>query len=890
MQCIAAAESSRLNPYGLHEDEWKLLRDHISHAQVTTYLNIRNGILRLWTSNPQVMVTREEAIGCAKDSRWFDVANVCYEWLARNGYINFGCVHFKASRPSPNLNPAPKDKKKRKTIVVIGAGMSGLGCARQLEGLFKQNIKRFREMGEDLPEVIVLEGRDRVGGRVYSRDFKSKPTSPLPVFEGKRVTAEIGGMIITGFERGNPLNILVRGQLGLPHHKLRSDTTLYDSTGEAVDPTRDKMVETLYNDCLARVSEYKFKQQPSKLIEGKKDLIDEGKDSAAEGGKTIAYVEDTIAQQQHHALPVSQQNMAPQVELHPVSTDRLTGRVHVEPGSAGTMTAAYKAELSGWELKPGVSKVDDVDLDPAAAKKDATLGSVMDDVFTQFKNIVDLGSQDFRMLNWHVANLEYSNAINYNQLSLQGWDIDAGYEWDGKHSMIIGGYQQVPLGLSLSPTPLDVRKKSPVTRIRYSPDLDYPSGATVECEDGSTIDADYVVNTIPLGVLKHGSVQFDPPLPSRKMSAIERLGYGVLNKVILVYKEAFWDESRDIFGVLRYPPVMPDRHSLNQQDYSKNRGRFFQWFNVSNTSGVPCLLALMAGDAGFDTEGASNDDLVSEATRVLRSVFGPKVPEPEETFVTRWASDKFARGSYSSTGPQMDAHDYDIMKEPVGNLFFAGEHTIGTYPATVHGAYLSGLRAASEIINSILGPIDVPSPLILPRDMALRKRKVGEISGPTAAERYEEQMWNYIVSQIGPCPVKPVKAHYSAWSFFVTDKTYSEEARRRCNEGRRPGKAASSKDVRDLMAKMWKKEMTEELRVPFEAKSTELKVAHTAALAVYNVEIKEWSTKRDAIVTKYKADHPFVPDPEDVVGGATRRSVTAVRSYQEPDSDVEMEE
>ena len=38
--------------------------------------------------------------------------------------------------------------------------------------------------------------------------------------------------------------------------------------------------------------------------------------------------------------------------------------------------------------------------------------------------------------------------------------------------------------------------------------------------------------------------------------------------------------------------------------------------------------------------------------------------------------------------------DYEHMARSVGNLYFAGEHTIGTHPATVHGAYLSGLRAA----------------------------------------------------------------------------------------------------------------------------------------------------------------------------------------------------
>src|SRR5690606_26089382 len=56
-QCKQAAISSRLQPDTLHPHEYQLLKKHLSSIHVTTYLNIRNGILRLWHRNPLVSVT-----------------------------------------------------------------------------------------------------------------------------------------------------------------------------------------------------------------------------------------------------------------------------------------------------------------------------------------------------------------------------------------------------------------------------------------------------------------------------------------------------------------------------------------------------------------------------------------------------------------------------------------------------------------------------------------------------------------------------------------------------------------------------------------------------------------------------------------------------------------
>lgn len=70
---------------------------------------------------------------------------------------------------------------------------------------------------------------------------------------------------------------------------------------------------------------------------------------------------------------------------------------------------------------------------------------------------------------------------------------------------------------------------------------------------------------------------------------------------------------------------------------------------------------------------------------------------PTEVIVTRWASEPTTLGSYSFMATNSSSQDYDTMAQPVANkLFFAGEATNQQYPGTVHGALLSGERAAEE--------------------------------------------------------------------------------------------------------------------------------------------------------------------------------------------------
>jgi hypothetical protein len=525
-QCTLAAESSRLNPFALHPEEYKLLRRHVTHAQVTIYLNIRNAILRLWTKNPLVYVSMEEAAGCARDKRYFGLAKMAHTWLMRNGYINYGCVEVPNS-----VGPIPYAKAKksaRRTVVVIGAGMSGLGCARHLEGLFAQLGDLWVDQGERPPKVVVLEARPRIGGRVYSHPFRDQTGSTLP--PGHRCTAEMGAQIVTGFEHGNPLNAIIRGQLGIPYHGLRDNTILYDYDGTVVEKSQDVLVEKLYNDVLERASIYRNKPAVFRTVEGDRNMMLFGREPADNGEQTVADLEESET-----PLPANATTTASTTEEKPsIGVEKLAGRAYqLSAGFNPNVAATQAVRNMGWGLKHDAPIVHSLGMESVAkASTYPTLGHTMDEGIKQYQSILDLKPQDMRLLNWHHANLEYANAVSVNQLSLSGWDQDIGNEFEGEHTEVIGGYQQVPRGLWQCPTKLDVRFKHVIRSIHYNTEeRDIGKAAKVVCTNGEVLDADEVVLTTPLGVLKSGSVTFQPALPEWKQNVIERMGFGLLNKV-----------------------------------------------------------------------------------------------------------------------------------------------------------------------------------------------------------------------------------------------------------------------------------------------------------------------------------------------------------------------
>lgn len=283
----------------------------------------------------------------------------------------------------------------------------------------------------------------------------------------------------------------------------------------------------------------------------------------------------------------------------------------------------------------------------------------------------DLDVQQKQLLDWWIDfEIAVETGMDLDALSLWYWDEDE--EFKGDDCVFSEGYDRLIQELAKN---LDIKLQQKVFEVEYN-----NQSVTVHTNRGR-FQADAAVITLPLGVLKCGEVQFWPKLLDRKSQAIARIEMSVLNKLVLKFPEIFWAKDYDAIGYI----------NPQETDFSE----FFNWARYTES---PVLIAFAGGSFARSLEQLSEEEITTRVMRVLRQIYGDRIPNPEAMVMTRWNNDPFSFGSYSQIPVGAKMSDRDILAEPVGDrLFFAGEATSRHYPATVHGAFLSGIREAKRI-------------------------------------------------------------------------------------------------------------------------------------------------------------------------------------------------
>ncbi|XP_051125391.1 polyamine oxidase 2-like isoform X3 [Andrographis paniculata] len=360
------------------------------------------------------------------------------------------------------------------SVIVIGAGFSGIAAARALHDASFQ--------------VVVLESRDRIGGRVHT-DY----SFGFPV--------DLGASWLHGVCKENPLSSVI-GRLGLPLYRTSEENSvLYDHDLESFS--------------LFDVNGNQISQ----------DLV-------SKVGETF----ESILKETEAIRLESSEDMSIQQAISIV-----------------------------FERRP------DLRLEGLAQK----------------------------VLQWYLCRMEGWFAADADTISLKGWDQEV--LLPGGHGLMVRGYLPVINTLAKG---LDIRLNHRVTKI-----VRHYNGVKVTVEDGSAFEADAAIITTPLGVLKSNSIKFEPRLPEWKEEAINDLGVGIENKIILHFEKVFWPNV-EFLGVVA--------ETTYECSY---------FLNLHKATGHSVLVYMPAGQLAREIEKMSDEDASNFAFKQLKRIL-PNASEP----------------------------------------------------------------------------------------------------------------------------------------------------------------------------------------------------------------------------------------------------------------------
>lgn len=343
----------------------------------------------------------------------------------------------------------------------------------------------------------------------------------------------------------------------------------------------------------------------------------------------------------------------------------------------------------------------------AAAKKSAADLSI----WAAMQGLSNGGGRDNPLMQYHIANaLEFDAGASEDVLSAKYFGNDE--KFSGQETLLLKGYGQIPDALiqgSVSLSAACANNMAPnvkavdatsqknivvlldkqVTSVTFNADTDK---VAVRTNTGESIEADHVVLAVPLGVLKAGTITFSPTLPAPTQTAISRIGFGNVMKIGISFDTQFWSKDVHYFGV-----------ALAKAGIA-NAEKFTYFLNAGAAAGRPILFTFVFGSSAMEVEKWTDDQVWTGVRANLVAIFGEsQVGKAKKLGMWRssWGSDPLFRGAYSYAALGSKPQDWTELHRSTmdGRLHFAGEHTSKEYRGTVHGAFLTGQRAACEIFD-----------------------------------------------------------------------------------------------------------------------------------------------------------------------------------------------
>lgn len=248
-------------------------------------------------------------------------------------------------------------------------------------------------------------------------------------------------------------------------------------------------------------------------------------------------------------------------------------------------------------------------------------------------------------------------------------DPDTDYRTDFR---ILDGYDALVQEMARN---VQIRLDTPITDMLWHDD-----GVTAIAANGERYHGQHAIITLPVGVLRAGTVRFDPALPPIKQQALRGLDMGPVMKMVYVFDGMIGAAHVSAIFSRHNPPMWW------KANYPRQNTRCTVWS------------AFFSGDYAREMLALGENAALAKGLEALREELGQPDLQPRFARWVNWVDDPYTLGGYSITLPgYYEARQW--LAEPTPPLYWAGEASVGHDAcATVSGAIESGLRAAQQIL------------------------------------------------------------------------------------------------------------------------------------------------------------------------------------------------
>jgi monoamine oxidase len=208
------------------------------------------------------------------------------------------------------------------------------------------------------------------------------------------------------------------------------------------------------------------------------------------------------------------------------------------------------------------------------------------------------------------------------------------------------------------------------------------NGYDVKLKSGKVVRGRHVIVAMspPVAAL----IKYDPPLPAAHRALQKKLRMGSLGKGIGVYDTPFW--------------VADNLTGQALSDTGLGRVLYDQ---SARDGSYGAVMAFLEADELRKYLDSKYEDIAKVVEADFVNYFGEKSKDASQWVVFIWDHEKYSLGGPTAiAGPGIYTRYGPALKEPVGNIHFAGTEASDYWVGYMDGAVRAGYRAAAEVIHS----------------------------------------------------------------------------------------------------------------------------------------------------------------------------------------------